>query len=500
MTVNSRCFSWKEFCVSKRKEKEGFLKEPMKFENPLGNSDPFACVSDPAAFSRLINLLEDEHFLLPPAGGNRVNLVHSCFKATASTDEGSLVFGILGSRRSSPFKRANVRQAVMHQASPGVTRSEGRKDNLAPSMKDFAKCACAADSRDTVAAPEGENSQPDEILGRLPSSCFVHRSVFEIFGNEGSMRAGELAMRALDNFAKNCEEESEEEEEDGDPEKRTQHMLFLWSVENLGMTKVNLSDPPDNDICNRLAQSAMRKVDKSETPTEGDPRSPVTLTRNLSLSKSQSVSPNDRFGNDKTDRMQSAKPSHASLDGSPLAKFCDEAREKGRRGPKKGKRKSSPSPPSSDQNSGSPNESNEKGSREPAPPRKSFSKSPGSRSRSKGKSPTRSRSRSSRTKSLRDNGSDAFGQESRQTRKPKRNKSPSSSSPGSSSGDSSNSPDDSGSFGPRKGTRRPIQKKRRRRKKKREPLRKKRGRGEGTLPPPTRKGISTRQWSQAFKQ
>jgi hypothetical protein len=193
MTINSRHSSWKEFHLSKKKGTEGFLKEPMKFENLLGSNDPFAFVNDPSAFLRLIDLLEDECFLLLPAGGNQVNLVHSCFKATAATgDEGSLVFGILGSRRSSPFKRVNVGQAVMHQASPRVTRPEERKDNLVPSMKDFAKCICADDFRDWVAAPEGKNSKPAKILRELPSSCFVHRSIFKIFGDKGLMRAGDL--------------------------------------------------------------------------------------------------------------------------------------------------------------------------------------------------------------------------------------------------------------------------------------------------------------------
>jgi hypothetical protein len=243
-------------------------------------------------------------------------------------------------------------------------------------MKDFARCICADDFRDSVARPEGKNGKPAEILGKLPSSCFVHRSIFEIFGDEGSMGAGELAMRALDNFAGSCEEESEEEEEDGDPEKRTQLMLFLWSVENLRMTKVNLSDPHDNDIFDRLAQSMMRELDKLDTLAEENPKekvgSPSALSRKSPPNKNRSTSPSNRSRDGRTDRMQSIKPPHASPDGSPLAKFRDKGREKGRRDPRegknKGKRKPSPSPPSSDQSSGSFNQSNEEGSREPTPP------------------------------------------------------------------------------------------------------------------------------------
>ena len=130
----------------------------MKFEDSLASDDPFAFIADPFAFLKLIGVLEDGYFLLLlPAGGNRVNLVHSCFKATAvDTAGGSSVFyfRILGSRRSSSFKRINIGQAVMHQACyPRVARLEERKETLAPSMKDFAKCKIADKFRDSVADP-----------------------------------------------------------------------------------------------------------------------------------------------------------------------------------------------------------------------------------------------------------------------------------------------------------------------------------------------------------
>ena len=93
MTVSSRHASWKEFCPSKKKETKGFLKESMEFENSLASADDtFAFVNDPVSFSNLVDLFEDEHFLLLPAGGNRVKLVHSCFRATVDPEEGSSIF------------------------------------------------------------------------------------------------------------------------------------------------------------------------------------------------------------------------------------------------------------------------------------------------------------------------------------------------------------------------------------------------------------------------
>jgi hypothetical protein len=454
----------------------------MEFENSLasrGVNDPlFAFVNDPIAFTNVVDLLEDEYFLLLPAGGNRVNLVHSCFRATVD-EEGASVFGILGSRRSSPFKRVNVGQAVKGQSPPRVTRSDERKEVSPPSRKDLANCKSADEFRDSSAMSGGVDGSPG---GNLPSSCFVHRSIFEIFGAEGSMRAGDLAVKALEIFSENAEGETEGEgEEEGDPKKGDQLFLFLWSVENFRMKKVILSDPQDNDIFDHLAQKKLSKLDEKprkppieenvKEKQEGSPS--YRHSQNLSPSTHRSASSSQvRAESPNTDRIKSKKPSHGPSDGSPIAKSRDRGREKGKRkerGGKRGKRKPSPSPSGSDSSSNPSSEGNEKS-------RKSFSNSPVSRSRSEGKSPARSGSRSSKTRSIRDNDSDSSSQKSRYTRKSKDNESPPSSSPGeSSSGDSSNNSDSSGSSRPRKETRRPAQRKRRREKRKRE-LRKDRAR------------------------
>jgi hypothetical protein len=110
-------------------------------------------------------------------------------------------------------------------------------------MKDIAKCCKNADEFRDSAVDPGERGCSDKALGKLPSPCFVHRSIFEIFGKEGSMRAGDLATKALKNFSDNTEDESKKEEEDGDPEKRVQLLPFLRSVKNNWMNKVSLSEP-----------------------------------------------------------------------------------------------------------------------------------------------------------------------------------------------------------------------------------------------------------------
>ena len=462
----------------------------MKFDKSLASAALFAFVDDPFAFLKLIDLVEDEYFLLLPAGGNRVNLVHNCFKASMDNpDDAAHVFGILGSRRSSPFKCINVGQAVRHQEPPRATRSEERKETLAPSMREFAKCKNADEFRDSVSEP-GEGGYSNEALGKFPSSCFVHRSVFEAFGKEGSMRAGELAMRSIksQNLAQENEVDPIKKEEEGGYSKKGENLLlFLWSVENHRMSKVSLKDPPDNDIFDSLAQKAMRKLDKEDTKTEGTPddernsNDDQPTSKNHSSNSDSSNSPSLSVSRSRSpkDRIKSQKPSPGSPYGSPLAKFYERGREKGRREgrrDRKGRREPSPTPShSSDSNDDSDREISERSSSEQRSPKTPRSKPSRALFRSEGKSPmksrSKSRSRSSKTKSYHNDDSDSSSGKSLQTRKSRSNKSPPSSSSESSSSDSDSS-DDSGSSRPSARARRPTPKKRRRKKSKRESRRK----------------------------
>jgi hypothetical protein len=172
MTINSKCSSWKDFHLSRKKETKGFLQEPTEIQDSLLGDRTLSFVNDKIAFTDLFDLFEGEYLLLFPAGGNRVNLIHSCFKATVDAGDGGggpSVFGILGGRMTSPFKRINIGQAVTSQA-PRTTRSDDKKEVLAPSKKDFTKCKSSDEFRDLVVEP-GRGDRPAELLGDLPSAC-----------------------------------------------------------------------------------------------------------------------------------------------------------------------------------------------------------------------------------------------------------------------------------------------------------------------------------------
>ena len=125
MTISSRYPSWREYYLSKKKEAKGFRKGFIEYDNL--HVLPSSYVNDPTVFIDTVDCLEGENFLLIPAGGNKVSLVHNCFSAVVD-QPGPSVFGILGIRKTSPFKKINVGNAVAHRSPPRITRSEERKE------------------------------------------------------------------------------------------------------------------------------------------------------------------------------------------------------------------------------------------------------------------------------------------------------------------------------------------------------------------------------------
>ena len=83
-----------------------------------------------------------------------MSLVHSCFNEAGLENEdsaGTLVFGILESRVTSPFKRMDAAQAAVHQTATRVTRSEERKEAQAPPAESLLKRESADELRDLFA-------------------------------------------------------------------------------------------------------------------------------------------------------------------------------------------------------------------------------------------------------------------------------------------------------------------------------------------------------------
>jgi hypothetical protein len=387
-------------------------------------------------------------------------VIHNCF----TLDEGELtsVFGILGNRISSPFKRININQAVRGHSATRETRSKDRNESWAPSALRLSECESADDFKNSLGKP-GEEGYPtdDDDKWELPQSCFVAYTVFEAFGTNCTMRAGDLAMELLYQDSSDDESEEKSTKSDGrkvkvkeEIEKKVKLLRFLWAVENFRTTKVLLQEAPDTDEFDLQTQIIKQRLEGGNERAEGQSRDHPSPS-------------NDPSGVQTNDRIQSLKPPFDPPDKSPLAKSRNREGERGRRKRKKEMKKRSKrdSRSSSSSRSSSPDSSEEDAvsKRSSSRSEKSRSNSKGSRLRSKEKSP----SRSQKTKSIRRR--DSSSESSAPTKSIRTRRSPSSSSPGSSSSSDESSSDDSdsSSSSSKSGRRRPRKRGRRSKKRRR---------------------------------
>lgn len=126
MTISLRSLSWKECCLSKKKGMKEFPRKLREIQGLLARGGSSSFMTNRPSFESPVDSLKDENFLLLPAGKNQVSIIQNCFRAGLN-EEGvttfghSSVIGILGSRRTSPFKKSNVKRAVTHQTTVRVS-------------------------------------------------------------------------------------------------------------------------------------------------------------------------------------------------------------------------------------------------------------------------------------------------------------------------------------------------------------------------------------------
>jgi hypothetical protein len=455
MTISSRFPSWRDCHLSKKKEAKGFPKKTEEVGGILATPQPF--VGDQFGLMKAVDWFEGEAILLFPAGGNRVSVIHNCFKADVKDGSGLSIFGIFGSRVTSPIKRLGMSDAIKHQLAPKVTRSQERKEEWAPSAKILSKCKNAKEFKSSFVEPGGGGYSATE-LWKYPQCCFVDHAVLEAFGEDCTKEAGDLAMEILRTYRNKKSNDPKGENKTKDPEKEFNVLLFLWAVENSWMKKVPLYEAPDNENLDRLVQKVWKKLEKKEEAKLPEGPNPPSIASRGTSQSSREVSPKT------DDRTKPREPPPDSPDKSTTENSSDEGEERGRkRIVEKGKERKSPSPSSSDSGSSSSSEEERKS------PRTSKSRER-SRSKSKRRSLTRSNSRSSKAKSSDSEGSDSSPRRSRRNR---------SSSPPSSSSDSDSDSSSSSDDSRRRPGKRPgkdKRKKRRKRQKKKGEHGKRRGR------------------------
>jgi hypothetical protein len=72
MTITSKCSSWKDFHLSRKKETKGFLQESTEIQDSLLGDRTLSFANDKTAFTDLFDLFEGGYLLLLPAGGRLV--------------------------------------------------------------------------------------------------------------------------------------------------------------------------------------------------------------------------------------------------------------------------------------------------------------------------------------------------------------------------------------------------------------------------------------------
>jgi hypothetical protein len=103
--------SWVSFYKYKARETSGaiqvIIKEKLSIFDPL----PGDYAKDSEKFKAMVASYSDRNFLLVPAGGNKVRIIHYCF-IHGDPRSPTVVVGISGTRRTSQFKTVNVAYAV----------------------------------------------------------------------------------------------------------------------------------------------------------------------------------------------------------------------------------------------------------------------------------------------------------------------------------------------------------------------------------------------------
>ncbi len=122
-----------------------------------------------------------------------MKIIHNCF-VHGDPGNPTMVVGIFGTRRTSPFKTINIANAVTLIAKPRATRGGGNDISFLPSIEGFLGCGDAADFESLVAEDE---DFPASQLWEKAQSFWLHPLIFEIAGGNSPFRAADLALAVM---------------------------------------------------------------------------------------------------------------------------------------------------------------------------------------------------------------------------------------------------------------------------------------------------------------
>jgi len=234
--------SWVSLYATKAKETTGSLQVLAKSKLSIFDPLPRDYANETNIFKSCVASFPDGNSLVLPAGGNSVRIIHHCF---VHGDPGlqPIVVGILGTRRTSPFKTVNSNQAVALITKPRSTRGKGNNTTFRPSIEEFMTCDDAEDFGNLT--PNG--TLPASDLWSQAQSFWLHPSIFEIAEGNLPHRAADLALTVIQEISGSLAANDEI-----DIESRAKEvynlLLFLWAVEKGFTTKVTLDEPLSSEL------------------------------------------------------------------------------------------------------------------------------------------------------------------------------------------------------------------------------------------------------------
>jgi hypothetical protein len=313
--------SWVSYYAANAKNPAGSLQVLAKSELSILDPLPRDYANDTNKFKSCVASYPDGNFLALPAGGNSVRIIHHCF-VHGDPGQQPTVVGILGTRRTSPFKTVNSIQAVALITKPRSTRGGGNNISFLPSIEEFMNCDVADDFGNLT--PEGKKF-PASNLWSKAQSFWLHPAIFEIADGNSPHRAADLALTVIREISGSL---AADDESDTDSREKEVYnlLLFLWAVEKSCTTKVTLGDPPSLElfdircqgILNTLSPRRSRSRTASKKNSPPPPKSQDENDRNYDRRKnrksksksSRSTSPSDPRSTSRT-RSHSRSRSHS---------------------------------------------------------------------------------------------------------------------------------------------------------------------------------------------
>jgi hypothetical protein len=256
---DKRYDSWEEYYKGKEEERTGLIRHLARADLSFLDNLPREYVGKPTIFKKEnVAQYSYKNFILVPVGTNQVRCIHSCF-VFGELGKASKVVGILGYRRTSPFKTLNIEHAVKPFSRPRTTRASEEKCDEAwiPTMEEFMECTIVGGFKNLRSE---EEDFPATNLWVRAQSFWVHPKIFELLKANNPKGAGKLAievMTALDS----------ETLDEAPPEQIHQLMLFLWAVENLNTTKFSLTDASTSELFDNRAQDVMKRLGPERSPS-----------------------------------------------------------------------------------------------------------------------------------------------------------------------------------------------------------------------------------------